>query len=256
MAKQQSTKYSYDEWIEQVRPDLRNTDQLTLMQGYIGQSSENGHVRVYSDESLNHFVEVPEDAIVFAVKLSPTESSLGGSKLWLRSDAVMTYGDPKAANRPKSTFLEGDLMQQYGTQYGGGYDQTGGVGAYGGQPEVAAPGGQVMASIQCPSVILCPPTQPLVCPIQSRYCPIPTRFCPIPTKFCPIQTRACPIPTRACPIPTRACHYTVTTRTIFTETIPTGPIGGPVVQPGGIMGGQVDPTYMGGYYGTFNPYMM
>ena len=106
-------KYTYDDWVGQVRPDPRNTDQLTLMQGYIGQSSESGHIRVYSDESLNNFVEVPEDAIVHAQQLSQDESSLGGSKLWLRSDAVIVYGDPKSANRPKTTFLEGDLMQQY-----------------------------------------------------------------------------------------------------------------------------------------------
>ena len=117
MAKQSNSpnqgKYTYDDWVGQVRPDPRNTDQLTLVQGYLGQSSESGHVRVYSDESLNNFVEVPEDAIVHAQQLSPSESSLGGSKLWLRSDAVIVYGDPKSANRPKTTFLEGDLMQQY-----------------------------------------------------------------------------------------------------------------------------------------------
>ncbi|QIL74994.1 hypothetical protein [Hymenobacter sp. HDW8] len=162
MENQEQSRFEYDEWIEQVRPDLRSTDQLTLLQGFIGRSSENGHLRVYSDESLNNFVEVPEDAIVHAVKLSEADSPLGGSKLWLRSDVVVTYGDPKAANRPRTTFLEGDLMQQYATQYGGGYDAMGGgydamggAGAFGGQFEPAGGGqggGQFMATvpaIQC-----------------------------------------------------------------------------------------------------------
>lgn len=55
----ESSKYTYDEWVGQVRPDPRNTDPLTLLQGYIGPSSESGHIRVYSDETLNSFVEVP-----------------------------------------------------------------------------------------------------------------------------------------------------------------------------------------------------
>ncbi len=159
MAKQSNSpeqgKYTYDDWVGQVRPDPRNTDQLTLLQGYLGQSSESGHVRVYSDESLNNFVEVPEDAIVYAQQLSQAESSLGGSKLWLRSDAVIIYGDPKSANRPKTTFLEGDLMQQYN--------------AFGNQANLGMMGGfaggqfRTLGICQTRDATYCPPSIPAIC---------------------------------------------------------------------------------------------
>jgi len=253
MAQEQS-KFTYDEWVGQVRPDPRNTDQLTLLQGYIGQSSESGHIRVYGDESLNNFVEIPEDAIVYSIKQSGTESPLGGSKLWVRSDAVVTYGDPKAANRPKSNFLEGDLMQQYATQYGG-YDPAAGMGAYGGQ---TGQGWQVMATVpltQCPTVLAnqCFPKTVIDCPLRITYNSCFTTICRPNTCFktvCGPQTclptqcvpQTCPIPIPGGGIPR------------IPVTIPPG--GGPVVQQGGFMGGQPDTNYFGGYYGTFNPYGM
>ncbi|GAB3642323.1 hypothetical protein [Spirosoma arcticum] len=336
MAKQSNSpnqgKYAYDDWVGQVRPDPRNIDPLTLMQGYIGQSSESGHIRVYSDESLNDFVEVPEDAIVHAQQLSPSESSLGGSKLWLRSDAVIVYGDPKSVNRPRTTFLEGDLMQQYGAF--GNFAQPfrpiasvrcptvnpvicnpqtrvcpQGAGGWSNQPTengmctmatecgqyitIAGPncpalsteagicppymgdaGGQFMATF--PAIQCGPPVSALVanCTIIRSA---PVANCPVSIPFvrCPIasfvRTRCswntcfqtiCGLQTRLpiCGgIPCQFGSVTVpitTTRTILTETItgPTGP-GGTIIQPGGFMG-QPDTTMMGGYYGTFNPYMM
>lgn len=162
MAEQEKPRFEYDDWVGAVRPDPRNTDKLTLLQGYIGKSSESGHIRVYSDETLNSFVEVPEEAIVYAQKLGPTESSLGGSKLWLRSDSVVTYGDPKAANRPKSTFLEGDIMQQYAAF---GQPDTTMMASGMGQPDTTGGGVQAMATA-APGVF-CPVTNlTQICPTR------------------------------------------------------------------------------------------
>ena len=250
-------EYAYDDWVGQVRPDPRNTDQLTLLQGYLGQSSESGHIRVYSDESLNDFVEVPEDAIVYAQQLSQAESSLGGSKLWLRSDVVITYGDPKSANRPKTTFLEGDLMQQYTTQYGGAYDPTGGMGAYGGQP--AGQGGQFMASAACPMTTIqvqCQIQPALTVPavickvnwntIIKTKCGFSTCFKTLCGPVTCIKVLCDPIP--GCgfnsAFPTPGCGG-VTFNPISLACNPGGP--GPVIQPGGFMGQPDTTQYAGGF---------
>lgn len=263
-------KYEFDEWVGAVRTDPRNTDQLTVLQGYLGQSSEAGHIRVYSDEGLNSFVEVPEAAIVYSVKLTPAESSLGGSKLWLRADSVVTFGDPKLANRPKSTFLEGDIMQQYGafgqpdTTRMAGFmagqgDTTGRAGFTGGQPDTTGQGVQAMATALCgPGVksvaVVCPVTQPPVCLILKTkivsQCSLATcvqticGICPTKPILCgggcfgvtKLQTAACPS-FGGCP--SIACG---TGGTIFQQS-------------GAGFTGQPDTTGMGGYYGTFNPYM-
>lgn len=111
MSKQNS--FHFDEWVGNARPDPKNADALVLMQGFIGNSSEDGHVRIYADESLNTFVEVPQEGIVHSERLPKESSPLGGSMLWVKADAVLVYGDPKATNRPKASFLEGTIMQQY-----------------------------------------------------------------------------------------------------------------------------------------------
>ncbi len=257
--------YELDDWVGAVRSDPRNTDQLTVLQGYLGASSESGHVRVYTDESLNDFVEVPDDAVVHAVKMNPAESALGGSKLWLRTDAVVTYGDPKAANRPKTTFLEGDLMQQYGaTQPNAGQMS----GFMDGQPDTTAQGGQFMATL---AVICGPPAQTLFCPVtRPPICFNPrTRFgisqCQIRTCapiFCGGITRPiiCQPPTcfgiTRLP-PSLGCPSFAGCPSIACTTTVVGNPGGTIVQNPGIGGfaGQPDTTQMGGYYGAFNPYM-
>jgi len=245
MAKQEQARFEFDDWVGVVRPDPRSTEQLTLLQGFIGQSSETGHIRVYSDESLNGFVEVPEESIVYAQKVSATESALGGSRIWVRSDVVVTYGDPKSANRPKSTFLEGDIMQQYGT-FAGQPDTT----QMGGQPDTTGQLAPVPTNLCGPITLVNRPSVCMICPTTVRVtclrsvCQIATCFrtiCGIATCRNTLCYKSCFI--TACGIPTD--RWTIT---------PTTPQ--QVVQPGAnFMGGQPDTTQMGGYYGTFNPYM-
>ena len=102
-----------DEWVGNARPDPKKTETLVIMQGFIGVSSEDGHVRLYTDESLNNFVEIPQDGVVHSAPLSKEISPSGGSKLWIKADAVLVYGDPNTTSRPKKSFLEGEIMQQY-----------------------------------------------------------------------------------------------------------------------------------------------
>ncbi len=112
MAKQQK-KIRYDEFVSAVRPDPYANENLKVLEGFVGKSTMEGHCRLYLDESLNNFIEIPEDDIVFAVEAEKNESALGGSRLWVKENTLFTYGDPKLRNRPQSSFLEGDLMEAY-----------------------------------------------------------------------------------------------------------------------------------------------
>ncbi|UFH54718.1 hypothetical protein [Spirosoma sp. KNUC1025] len=265
MADQQKSQFEYDDWVGAVRPDPRNTDKLTLLQGFIGQSSETGHIRVYSDETLNSFVEVPEEAIVYAQKLNASESSLGGSKLWLRSDSVVTYGDPKAANRPKSTFLEGDIMQQYAA-FGQPDTTMMGAAMAAGQPDTTG-GGGVQAMATLPQILCAPLTRVSVCQICfTRNVSCVRSICNQITCFrtiCQViscnQTICGPkscIPILCGGIPCQGGSQIPGTVSIACGPGGIGGGGGPVIQQGaGMMGGQPDTTQMGGYYGMFNPYM-
>jgi hypothetical protein len=106
-------KIKLDEFVGQLRPDPKNVEPFVILKGFVGASSEEKHIRLYTDDSLNHFVEIPEYAVLHSEVLSKDVSPLGGSKLWLKSSAELTYGNPNAENRPKSSFLEGDVMKNY-----------------------------------------------------------------------------------------------------------------------------------------------
>ncbi|MDB5241781.1 MAG: hypothetical protein JWP57_2406 [Spirosoma sp.] len=259
-------KYQLDDWVGAVRSDPRNMDQLTMLQGYLGASSEAGHIRVYSDDSLNTFVEVPEEAILYSVKMAPAESSLGGSKLWLRADAVITFGDPKLANRPKSTFLEGDIMQQYGASPAGQTDMTQMAGAMGGQGDTTGQRVQAMATnlqVFCPPqatlaahasvCLICPPSRVVICPPKTVIASCFRTICNLLT----CRRTLCG-PQSCIPVLCGGGGCQLGTQITGTNSIACGPglPGGPVVNPGfAPMGGQPDTTQIGGYYGTFNPYM-
>ena len=104
----------FDAFIESVRPDPKSTEELVILQGYIGKSNLNGHIRVYADPELSNFIELPEQDILYSDPISTEEDPLGGSRIWVRKTAVFTAGDPSEVNRVKSSFLEGDIVKAFG----------------------------------------------------------------------------------------------------------------------------------------------
>jgi len=117
-------KIQYDRFIEVVRPNPSDAAPLKLLTGFIGKSSEDNHIRIYTDEELNDFLDIPQNDIIHAEKLSKDECQMGGSRVWVKQDTVFTFGDPKNYNRPKSTFLEGDLMESYNNNFAGQFNDS------------------------------------------------------------------------------------------------------------------------------------
>jgi hypothetical protein len=113
MEKNAKVSIQYDAFVKAVRPDSKATESTVFLEGFIGESSLADHFRLYSDASLNDFVEIPTDAVVHSIANSKEESALGGSKLWVKKDAIFTYGNPAMDNRPQASFLDGDLYQGY-----------------------------------------------------------------------------------------------------------------------------------------------
>ena len=101
-----------DDFVARLVPNPKDPPGLMLMSGYLGESSEGGHVRLYLDEELSRYAEVPKEAIRHARELSPAESPLGGSLLWVDRDAELMHG--KAGAKPgAASFLEGWITDEY-----------------------------------------------------------------------------------------------------------------------------------------------
>lgn len=122
----------YDDFVGRLVQDPKDPQPVTLLSGYLGSSSEEGHVRLYLDEELCRYVEIPEKAIRHTQELSPEQSPLGGSLVWIDRDAEVLHG-AAGSERRKATFLEGQIAQDYiggaggiGTSGGGYNDPAGG----------------------------------------------------------------------------------------------------------------------------------
>jgi hypothetical protein len=178
MEKNEKVSIKYDAFVKAVRPDSKSTEDTVHLEGFIGESSVPDHFRLYSDASLNEFVEIPTDAVLHAIANSKEESPLGGSKLWIKKSAVYTYGNPAMTNRPQASFLDGDLMQGYmDSMY---------------QPDAGAGMGNMGGGISQPITgCVGPVPQTVLCPINSRFCPQSRFICPpksliaCPSRFCP-----------------------------------------------------------------------
>jgi hypothetical protein len=116
----------YDDFVRRIVQDPNEPPGVTLLSGYLGSSSEEGHVRLYLDEELCRYVEIPEKAIRHTQELSPEQSPLGGSLVWIDRGAEVLHG-AAGSERRKATFLEGQIAQDYiggaggiGTSGGGG----------------------------------------------------------------------------------------------------------------------------------------
>lgn len=102
----------YDEFVERIVKDPKEPPGVTLLSGYLGASSEEACVRLYLDEELSRYVEIPEKAILHTQELTPEQSPLGGSLVWIDSGAEVAHG-AAGMERRWATFLEGQITQDY-----------------------------------------------------------------------------------------------------------------------------------------------
>lgn len=167
----------YDDFVGRIVRDPNEPPSVTLLSGYLGSSSEEGHVRLYLDEELCRYVEIPQKAIRHTQELPPEQSPLGGSLVWIDRDAEVLHG-AAGSERRKATFLEGQIAQDY-IGGAGGYDAAGGTttqsrdcgGGRGILPTDMGPG---CGQSQCGPCI--PPTEQVYCrTLTGIFC---TRFGP------------------------------------------------------------------------------
>ena len=85
-------KVRYDDFVGRIVKDPNEPPNATLLSGYLGSSSEEAHVRLYLDEGLSRYVEIPEKAILHTQELPPEQSPLGGSLVWIDRKAEVIHG--------------------------------------------------------------------------------------------------------------------------------------------------------------------
>ena len=98
-------------FVDDLVSDPKNPPELTLLQGWLGASSEDKHRRLYLDAELSNSLEIPEDAILRTQELPADHNPLGGVWVWVRADAAIKQG-PKL-ERAYARFLRGQIQEDY-----------------------------------------------------------------------------------------------------------------------------------------------
>src|SRR5688572_21263628 len=107
--------------------DPKNPPDLTMLQGWLGASSEDKHRRLYLDPELSQSLEIPNDAIVHTQDIPPDVNPLGGSWVWVKADAAIKQGP--GLERVYARFLKGQIQQDFFAAAGGAGGGAGMVGA-------------------------------------------------------------------------------------------------------------------------------
>jgi hypothetical protein len=169
--------------------DPKNPPDLSMLQGWLGASSEEKHRRLYLDPELSQSLEIPNDAIVHTQDIPAEVNPLGGSWVWVKADAAIKQGP--GLERLYARFLRGQIQQDF-------FAAAGGAGAGAGAGTVGAPG-----------------TNPVICPVPTIFnCPTRQTWCrPSVFTICPSQLTVCPSQQLAV-CPTRPVICQVATATV------------------------------------------
>jgi hypothetical protein len=154
-------------FIRQIVGDPKNVPDVTLLTGYLGASSEEGHERLYLSTDLANYVEIPKAAILHQAPLPKEQDPHGGVTLWVKKDAALQYKMAPAAQALANYFA--------------GAIQAGAQGAApAARPIPATLGGPV-----------CGVTLPNICQVVSAACTFDT--CGFDCSVvCPTQQVTCP----------------------------------------------------------------
>jgi hypothetical protein len=195
------SKPRLDEFIGRVVRDPSQPQETLLLQGFLGASSEPDHTRIYSDVTLESYIDVANADIIHSEPLPKEESPMGGSYVWVKKSAEAFPG-VAGADRAKVKFLEGPIAAEAASFSGGA--------AVG--PVAQLP--KTVPLLVCHPTILVkfcppPPTKQFICPpitwqpacqitvaqpichqsVLLTQCPQQTIFQP---QCIPVQSPACP----------------------------------------------------------------
>ncbi len=105
-------KYRKSKFVSEIAKDPKQLPNVLLLSGYLGDSSEEDHARLYLDPEFDNYVEIPNEGILYTQDIPEEELPLGGSYVWIEADADLTHGKV-GTERHSGKFLQGQILQAY-----------------------------------------------------------------------------------------------------------------------------------------------
>ncbi|MGH1338777.1 MAG: hypothetical protein ACRBFS_21865 [Aureispira sp.] len=112
--------FPVDELVKKLLTD-KNTVPTDIIQltGFIGKSTTEEKIIFYLDALLRQSLEISKEDILHTVKLTKTQSPIGGTMIWLNKASQYLYGNvvnPVQEQRIAQQYLGGNIYQQYAAQ--------------------------------------------------------------------------------------------------------------------------------------------
>lgn len=101
-----------DDLVGKLLPDPSTHPALTAVSGFLGRGSQPHVWRLYLTPSMDRYVEISEDDIVHSQAIGPDQSALGGTVVWVRSEASLTY-TRTTSRQVQAEFLKGSILGSF-----------------------------------------------------------------------------------------------------------------------------------------------
>jgi hypothetical protein len=98
-----------DALIEQLVPDPSNPPSVVGLDGYLGRSAKEGHIRLYRDLSVSYWLEIPREAIYYTDTVDVEGKFRRLSVVWVDRNARVQPHVTSTDDRVIVEFLRGEF---------------------------------------------------------------------------------------------------------------------------------------------------
>jgi hypothetical protein len=98
--------------VERLVPDPAAPSPSTPLVGFLGRSTEEGRWRLYLTTAFDQYVEFDERDVRHSEPLSSSETSLGGTRVWLRQGASVQHTRVQS-RQVQAEFLAGSIASMH-----------------------------------------------------------------------------------------------------------------------------------------------
>jgi hypothetical protein len=107
-----SKSLSQDPLVERLISDPANPEPTVHLSGWLGKATQEGMWRLYLTPQLDEYVQFSESDVVHTQPLTPDQSPLGGSVVWLKAGTPLEHTHV-AKTKMQADFLSGAVTSGY-----------------------------------------------------------------------------------------------------------------------------------------------
>jgi hypothetical protein len=157
-----------DTLVQKLVPNPSQHEPSVMFVGFVGEGAQPGIWRLYLGPELSDYVEFSDQDVVHTDPISADESSLGGSRVWLRSGTNVRYTHI-TSQQVQADFLQGAITSTF---------------MGGSAPALQGRAARAASGVACTRNYVCS-TNPHIPVCQERTENCGSAFCNPSTAFCP-----------------------------------------------------------------------